>query len=89
MTYVIAAPCVADYSCLESCPVGCIHPDPDDPGFDRAEQLYIDPESCIECGACVDACPIDAVYAARDLPAEWKHYAQVNREFFVGDVARG
>lgn len=89
MAHVIAAPCVADYSCLESCPVGCIHPSPDDPGFGRAEQLYIDPGSCIDCGACVDACPIDAVYDLGKLPAQWAHYGQVNREFFEGVPGRG
>src|SRR3546814_2834636 len=58
MAYVIAAPCVSDFSCVEICPVNAIHPGPSDPVFDAAEQLYIDPDTCINCGACVEACPV-------------------------------
>ncbi len=59
MTYVINEPCIGakDTSCVEVCPVDCIHPTPDEPGFEEAEQLYIDPEECIDCDACVEACP--------------------------------
>jgi anaerobic selenocysteine-containing dehydrogenase len=56
MAYVIAAPCVADYSCVDICPVNCIAPAPDDVAFATTEQLYINPAACIDCGACVDAC---------------------------------
>ena len=52
------------------CPVDCIHPTPDEPGFDEAEQLYIDPEECIDCDACVEACPVDAI-TSEDCPPEW------------------
>ncbi|GAB25609.1 MAG TPA: 4Fe-4S dicluster domain-containing protein [Gordonia polyisoprenivorans] len=86
MPFVIAAPCIADYSCVESCPVGCIHPSPDDPEFDRVEQLFIDPDTCIGCGACVAACPIDAVFDADRLPARWKAYEQINRDYFTGGL---
>ena len=46
MAYVIAEPCIGtkDNSCVEVCPVDCIHPTPDEPGYDAAEMLYIDPE---------------------------------------------
>ncbi|WP_235666505.1 4Fe-4S dicluster domain-containing protein [Mycolicibacterium chitae] len=73
---------MGDYSCLEVCPAGCIHPTPDDPDFARAEQLYINPESCLECGACVDACPVDAVYDESRLPARWSAYTGFNRDYF-------
>src|SRR6516162_7115116 len=55
MTYVIAEPCIGtkDLSCVEVCPVDCIHPTQDEPGFDDEAQLYIDPEECIDCDACV------------------------------------
>lgn len=82
MAYVITAPCVADYSCVEVCPVNCIHPTPDEPGFDTAEQLYIDPESCIDCAACQEACPVDAIYPDHQLPSVFAHYADVNRSHF-------
>ena len=46
MAYVINEPCIGtkDTSCVEVCPVDCIHPTPDEPGFAEADQLYIDPE---------------------------------------------
>ena len=46
MAYVIAEPCIGtkDNSCVEVCPVDCIHPTPDEPDYDAAPMLYIDPE---------------------------------------------
>lgn len=82
MAYVIAAPCIADYSCIEICPVNCIYPGPTDAGFDDAEQMYIDPTVCVNCGACVDVCPVRAIYPEKQLPPQWAHYADVNREYF-------
>ncbi len=45
MTYIIAEPCIdiKDRSCVDVCPVDCIHE------FDRV--LIIDPEECIDCFA--------------------------------------
>ena len=70
MAYVIAEPCIGtkDNSCVEVCPVDCIHPTPEEPGYDAAEMLYIDPEECIDCDACVEACPVDACFAEDQLP---------------------
>jgi ferredoxin--NADP+ reductase len=82
MAYVIAAPCIADYSCVEICPVNCIRPGPADDDFTHAEQMYIDPHTCINCGACVQACPVLAIYEEGCLPPKWQHYAQVNRDYF-------
>ena len=83
MTYVIAGSCIKDDSCIEVCPVDCIHPRPEDPDFETAEQLYIDPEECIDCDACVEACPVDACFAEDQLPSEWAGFAQVNQEYFT------
>ena len=46
MAYVIAEPCIGtkDNSCVEVCPVDCIHPTPDEPDYDQVEMLYIDPD---------------------------------------------
>lgn len=83
MAYVITAPCVADYSCLDICPVeGCISPGPDDANFEKAEQLYINPDKCINCSACQDICPVDAIYKAELLPPKWQHYSEVNAQYF-------
>jgi NAD-dependent dihydropyrimidine dehydrogenase PreA subunit len=45
VTYIIAEPCIdiKDLSCVDVCPVDCIHP------FERI--LIIDPEECIDCFA--------------------------------------
>ena len=71
MTYVIAEPCIGtkDNSCVEVCPVDCIHPTPDEPDYEKVEMLYIDPDECIDCDACVEACPVDACFAEDQLPA--------------------
>jgi NAD-dependent dihydropyrimidine dehydrogenase PreA subunit len=78
MTYVIAEPCinVKDKACVDVCPCDCIHGGQSDP------QLYIDPDHCIDCGACEPVCPVEAIYQDDDLPAEWKHYEQINAEYF-------
>ena len=78
MTYVIAETCVdvMDKSCVEVCPVDCIH------GTDDDRMLYIDPDECIDCGACVDPCPVDAISAEEDLPPEEQAYVEINRLYF-------
>jgi ferredoxin len=83
VAFVITAPCVADYSCVEVCPVNCISPAPGHPDFEDAEQLFIDPGTCIECGVCVDVCPVAAIYSEDALPDRWGHYAAVNRGYFT------
>jgi NAD-dependent dihydropyrimidine dehydrogenase PreA subunit len=87
MPYVIAEPCIGskDASCVEVCPVDCIHPTPDEPGYDEAEQLYIDPQECIDCDACAESCPVDAVFPETLLPAEWIAFSERNAQWFVGN----
>ena len=87
LAYVIAEPCIGqkDNSCVEVCPVDCIHPTPDEPDYENVEQLYIDPDECIDCDACVEACPVDACFAEDQLPEEWAKYTQINAEYFAGN----
>ncbi len=84
VAYVIAEPCIGqkDNSCVEVCPVDCIHPTPDEPDYDAVEMLYIDPDECIDCDACVEACPVDACFAEDQLPAEWENYTQLNMQYY-------
>jgi len=86
LTYVIAEPCIGekDNSCVEVCPVDCIHPTPDEPDYEAAKQLFIDPDECIDCDACVEACPVDACFAEDQLPDEWAKFAALNAEYFAG-----
>jgi NAD-dependent dihydropyrimidine dehydrogenase PreA subunit len=78
MAYIITEPCIGtkDASCVEACPVDCIHSTDDD------EQYYIDPDTCIDCGACEPVCPVTAIYAESDTPAEYKEYIQKNADYF-------
>ena len=82
MTYVVTQNCCSDASCVVVCPVGCIHPTPDEPGFATAEMLYIDPDTCIDCGLCVDECPVQAIFPQEDLPAEWSAFIEKNTEYY-------
>ncbi len=54
MTYVITQPCIGvkDGSCVDVCPVDCIHPAEGESDYDDFPQLYINPDECIDCGAC-------------------------------------
>ncbi len=85
MTYVITEPCidVKDQSCVEVCPVDCIHFDGDD---DRI--LYIHPDECIDCGACEPACPVTAIFAEDDVPDEWAAYTEINALWYEDKAAQ-
>ncbi|HEY5256950.1 MAG TPA: ferredoxin family protein [Candidatus Baltobacteraceae bacterium] len=84
MAYVITDPCIGtkDRSCVDVCPVDCIH------GDDADEMLYIDPEVCIDCGACVSACPVEAIFADTDVPEKWARFAEINAAYFRKDAEK-
>ena len=89
MTYIIAEPCIdiKDRSCVDVCPVDCIHPRKDEPEFAEATMLYIHPEECIDCGACVPACPVAAIYESIDAtPAHQKDLVEANAIYRLGDA---
>ena len=60
----------------------CIHPKKDEPDFESANQLYIDPVECIDCGACVPVCPVSAIFALDDLPEEWANFTDMNTQHY-------
>ena len=83
MTYIIAEPCIdiKDRSCVDVCPVDCIHE------FERI--LIIDPEECIDCGACEPECPVNAIFPEDQVPAEWANYTVIDATWFNDrDAAR-
>lgn len=88
MPFVITQPCIStkDASCVDVCPVDCIHPTPDEPDYENAEHLHINPTECIDCGACAPACPVSAIFEELEVPDEWKRYIKKNLDFFVGDA---
>ncbi|WP_035718518.1 FAD-dependent oxidoreductase [Gordonia shandongensis] len=89
MAHVITRACCNDASCVDVCPVNCIHPTPDEPEFLTAEMLYIDPEACIDCGACIDECPVSAIYPDDQLPAKDEPFLQINADYFKDHDADG
>ena len=78
MTYVIAEPCIdiKDRSCVDVCPVDCIH--------EAGRVLVIDPEECIDCGACEPECPVEAIFPEDALPEKWEPFVRINYAFPEG-----
>ncbi len=89
MAYVITQPCIGtkDASCVDVCPVDCIHPAPNEPGFETAEHLHINPAECIDCGACEPACPVTAIFEEAAVPPKWAAWAKLNADFYSGEHA--
>ena len=85
MTYVITEPCIGvkDASCVDVCPVDCIHTS------DEAPLFYIDPDECIDCGACEPECPVTAIFPEEDVPGQLRAYIEKNREVFKSDSPPG
>src|SRR5215472_15650195 len=80
VTYIIAEPCIdiKDRSCVDVCPVDCIHE------FDRI--LIIDPEECIDCGACEPECPVEAIFPEDALPEKWEPFVKINYAYPDADT---
>lgn len=74
MAHIITQPCIGvkDGSCVQVCPVDCIH--------ESENQYFIDPEECIDCGVCIPECPVNAIYPHEEVPLEWQEYIQKNLE---------
>jgi ferredoxin len=87
VAFVITEACIGtkDRSCVDVCPVDCIHDESDD----ADQQLYIDPDECIDCGACEPACPVTAIYAEDDVPDNLKSFIEINSLWYKDkDAAR-
>ncbi|MCV7005823.1 FAD-dependent oxidoreductase [Mycobacterium gordonae] len=82
MPHVITQSCCNDGSCVFACPVNCIHPSPDEPGYATSEMLYIDPVACVDCGACVSACPVGAIVPDSKLDIRQLPFAEINASFY-------
>jgi ferredoxin len=85
MALVITQPCIGvkDTACVAVCPVDCIHPTRHEAEFPAEEMLYIDPENCIDCGLCIDECPVRAIFPEADVPPEWRHFIEKNRDYYA------
>ena len=78
MAYVITEPCIGvkDSSCVEVCPVDCIH------SADEQPQFYINPDECIDCGVCEPVCPVSAIFPQDAVPEEWSHFTEANANYY-------
>ena len=85
MTYVITEPCIGtkDASCVDVCPVDCIHSTADDP------QYFIDPAMCIDCAACESVCPVSAIFFEDDAPEDQKKFTAINADWFKAHDTSG
>jgi ferredoxin len=72
VTYVITEPCIdrKDMSCIDVCPVDCIH--------DIGRMLVVDPAECIDCGACEPECPVEAIFPEDAVPQASKVFVSIN-----------
>jgi ferredoxin--NADP+ reductase len=82
MPFAITQSCCSDASCVEVCPVDCIHPTPGEPDFGTTDILYVDPRSCIDCGACADACPASAIKPIEILRGGEAVFAELNAAYY-------
>jgi ferredoxin len=72
MTYVINEACIGekDLSCVDVCPVDCIH--------EVDEMLVIDPGECIDCTLCEPVCPVEAITPAEGVPPDQREFIAIN-----------
>ena len=78
MPFVITEPCIGvkDATCVEVCPVDCIH------STDADQMYYINPPRCIDCAYCESVCPVQAIFDEFTVPAKWRSYIKKNRDYF-------
>ena len=76
MTHVVCQGCFGcKYTdCVVVCPVECF--------YEGEQMLYIHPDECIDCGACEPVCPVKAIFAEDEVPANWKNFTELNKQFF-------
>jgi ferredoxin len=68
---------------VDTCPIDCIHPRKDEPGYKDASQLFIEPGRVHRVAALASQeCPVGAIYHEDDVPEEYQHYIAKNREAY-------
>ncbi len=74
MAFVVGENCIKCKftDCVEVCPVDCFY---EGPNF-----LVIHPDECIDCALCEPECPAEAIFEEDDVPADQKHFIELNAE---------
>ena len=74
MAFVVTENCIkCKYTdCVEVCPVDCFY---EGPNF-----IAINPDECIDCALCEPECPSKAIFSEDDLPEQFKHFKELNKE---------
>jgi ferredoxin len=72
MTYVIGEACIGTThrSCVDVCPVDCIH--------ELSQMLVIDPEECIDRGPCEPEGPVEAILTEDAVPLDGRPFVGIN-----------
>jgi ferredoxin len=78
MTYVIGSACIGvkDLTCLDVCPVDCIH--------EVDAMLVIDPDECIDCALCEPVCPVTAITPGEGVAPEDRDFIAINAAWADG-----
>ncbi len=78
MTYVIGSACIGvkDLTCVDVCPVDCIH--------EVDEMLVIDPDECIDCALCEPVCPVTAITPGEGVAPEDRDFIAINAAWADG-----
>lgn len=73
MTFVVTEACIqCKYTdCVSVCPMDCF--------FEGPNFLVIHPDECIDCSICVAECPVGAIVSDQDIPADQRHFIEINR----------
>ena len=96
MVYVIAEPCIGtkDTTCVDACPVDCIHPKkrPATTTIARASMRFPSFTSTRwSVSTAAPVCPsgpVSAMFTVDDLPEKWKHYTELNASYVEGGKFR-
>jgi formate hydrogenlyase subunit 6/NADH:ubiquinone oxidoreductase subunit I len=82
MAYVITQLCSKEATCVDVCPVDCIHPTPYEAEYATAQNLFINLTECIDCGACETACPVTAIYHQSSVPRQFRQAPAINAWYY-------
>jgi len=82
MAYVITDTCIKDSLWVEVCPADCIHPQQDEPGFEAATQMSVDPEVASTAAHAFPLAPPTRSMRWKMFPEEKKDFIEKNAAYY-------